>query len=90
MNENGLQVILYMTLIAAMLLMIYKRENEIGFTTAKRRFMIQLEDMVLSMAIVFAGGDRYGKLSQISTISKMTKIKPMNKWNKYNIQTKTD
>ena len=40
-----------------MLLMIYKRENEIGFTTAKRRFMIELEDTVLAMAIVFAGGD---------------------------------
>ena len=56
-NENGLQVMLYMTLITAMLLMVYKRLNEIGFTTAKRRFSIELEDAVLKMAILFCGGD---------------------------------
>lgn len=38
MNENGIQVVLYMTLIVAMLLLIYKRVNAIGYKTAKRRF----------------------------------------------------
>ena len=31
-NENGLQVILYMTLITTMLVMIYKRENKLGYS----------------------------------------------------------
>ncbi|RHV85767.1 hypothetical protein DXA95_17650, partial [Odoribacter sp. OF09-27XD] len=34
MNENGIQIVMYMTLITAMLVMIYKRENNIGYTTA--------------------------------------------------------
>ena len=34
-SENGIKVILYMTLITAMLIMIYKRQNGIGFEEAK-------------------------------------------------------
>ncbi len=63
-NENGIQVMMYMTLIAAMMLMIYKKENGIGFTTAKRRFTIEVEDIVTFLAVLYYGGDisRYGKL----------------------------
>lgn len=63
-NENGLQVMLYMTLIAAMLLMLYKRTNEIGFVTAKRRFTMEIEDMITAMAIIYCGGDigKYGEV----------------------------
>ena len=63
-NENGLQLMLYMTLIAAMLLMFYKRINEIGFVTAKRRFTIEIEDMIIAMAIIYCGGDisKYGDI----------------------------
>jgi len=63
-NENGLQVMLYMTLIAAMLLMLYKRINEIGFVTAKRRFTLEMEDLVTAMAIIYCGGDieKYGEI----------------------------
>jgi transposase len=63
-NENGLQVMLYMTLIAAMLLMLYKRINEIGFVTAKRRFAMEIEDMITAMAIIYCGGDirKYGEI----------------------------
>jgi transposase len=63
-NENGLQVMLYMTLIAAMLLMLYKRTNEIGFVTAKRRLTMEIEDMITAMAIIYCGGDigKYGEV----------------------------
>jgi hypothetical protein len=37
LNENGIRVVLYMTVITAMPVMIYKRENEIGYKTAVRR-----------------------------------------------------
>jgi len=56
-NENGIQVILYMTLIAAMLIMIYKKENEVGFKTAKRRMMIELQELILAIVVVRSGGD---------------------------------
>jgi len=36
LNNKGIQVILYMTLITAMLVMIYKKMNNIGYKTAKR------------------------------------------------------
>ena len=44
-NENGIKIILYMTLIASMMILIYKRINEFGYKTAKRRFSIELEDI---------------------------------------------
>lgn len=72
LSENGLQVVLYMTLIAAMLLMIYKRENEIGFTTAKRRLMMEMETLITAMAIIFTGGDikKYGRVDYARLIPK--------------------
>ena len=45
LNDNGLQVVLYMTMITAMLVMIYKKENETGFKTAVRRMGIELESL---------------------------------------------
>jgi len=44
-NENGIKIILYMTLIASMMILIYKRINEFGYKTAKRRFSIELDDI---------------------------------------------
>jgi hypothetical protein len=44
-NLNGIKIILYMTLIAAMMILIYKRINEFGYKTAKRRFSIELDDI---------------------------------------------
>ena len=38
LNKNGIQVMLYMTLIVAMLVLVYKKANNIGYKTAKRRF----------------------------------------------------
>jgi hypothetical protein len=57
LNENGIQVMLYMTLIAAMLIMIYKKENVIGFKTAKRRIEIELQELILAIVVVQTGGD---------------------------------
>lgn len=57
LNENGIQVILYMTLITAMLVMIYKKENELGYKTAIRRVGIELESLVLAIIVIQSGGD---------------------------------
>jgi transposase len=57
LNENGIQVILYMTLIAAMLIMIYKKENETGFKTAKRRIKIELQEWITAIAVIASGED---------------------------------
>lgn len=57
LNQNGMEVILYMTLITAMLVMIYKKENEIGYKTAIRRMGIELESLVLAIIVIQSGGD---------------------------------
>ena len=44
-NKNGIKIILYMTLIASMMILIYKRINGFGYKTAKRRFSIELDDI---------------------------------------------
>ena len=56
-NENGIQILLYMTLILAMLILIYKKINGWGYKTAKRRFMIELRDIITIMLIEYSGGD---------------------------------
>ena len=57
LNDNGIQVVLYMTLITAMLVMIYKKENEIGYKTAVRRMGIELESLVMAIIVIQSGGD---------------------------------
>jgi transposase len=57
LNQNGIQVMLYMTLIVAMLVLIYKRANNIGYKTAKRRFKMEVRDLVIAMIVVQCGGD---------------------------------
>jgi hypothetical protein len=57
LNENGIQVVLYMTLIVAMLIMIYKQENHLGYKTAKRRMEIELQEFIIALAVVQSGGD---------------------------------
>jgi len=57
MNKNGIEVILYMTLIVAMLLLIYKRVNNIGYKTAKRRFTMEVRNLAIAMIVVQCGGD---------------------------------
>lgn len=57
LNKNGIQVILYMTLIVAMLVLIYKKANNIGYKTAKRRCAIEIRNLAISLIVVHCGGD---------------------------------
>ena len=57
LNKNGIKVMLYMTLIAAMLLLIYKKGNDIGYKTAKRRFLMEVRELAIALIVVQCGGD---------------------------------
>ncbi len=57
MNANGIKVLLYMTLIASMLVYIYKYVNNLGYKTAKRRFGFELRDMIIELIVIQCGGD---------------------------------
>ncbi len=57
LNKNGIEVILYMTMIVAMLMMIYKKENNLGFITAKRRFKMELRNEIVAIIVKISGGD---------------------------------
>lgn len=57
MNKNGIEVMIYMTMIAAMLLLIYKKANNLGYKTAKRRITMELRNLTTAILIIFAGGD---------------------------------
>lgn len=56
-SKNGITVMLYMTLIAAMLLQLYKKLNEIGYKTAKRRFTIELWEAIVTIIVKECRGD---------------------------------
>lgn len=56
-SVNGISIILYMTLILAMLILIYKKFNGLGYKTARRRFLIEVEELYMSMIINISGGD---------------------------------
>ncbi len=57
LNKNGIKVLLYMTLITAMLVLIYKKENNIGYKTAKRRFFMELRNLSIAMIVAQCGGN---------------------------------
>ena len=46
-----------MTLIVAMLIMIYKKENQIGFKRAKSRIEIEIQELILTTVVKLTGGD---------------------------------
>lgn len=56
-NINGIKIILYMTLILAMLILIYKKMNGIGYKTATRRFYYELDDLILEMVALLSRQD---------------------------------
>jgi len=56
-SENGIKVILYMTLITAMLIMIYKRLNDIGYTEAKFCFKLELEEWIIELNVAIRTGE---------------------------------
>jgi Transposase DDE domain len=56
-NINGIKIIVYMTLILSMLIHIYKKYNQVGFKTAKRRVKIELDDLLTALIVQASGGD---------------------------------
>ena len=53
---NGIKIMLYMTLILSMLILIYKRKNNLGFKTAKRRFTYELDWLLTRIIVQLCGG----------------------------------
>ncbi|TAJ03998.1 IS4/IS5 family transposase [Marinilabiliaceae bacterium JC017] len=56
-STNGIKVMMYSTLIASMLVMIYKKLNQVGFKTAIRRIAFELNDLIITMVVKQCGGD---------------------------------
>ena len=56
-SENGIKVILYMTIITAMLIMIYKRLNDIGYTEAKFCFKLEIEEWIIELNVAIRTGE---------------------------------
>lgn len=56
-SENGIKVVLYTTLIASMLLLLYKKLNDLGYKTAKRRFSIELWQTLVAVIVNECGGN---------------------------------
>jgi transposase len=57
LSKNGIEVMIYMTLIVAMLVLIYKKANSLGYKTAKRRFLLELRELITAIMIILSGGD---------------------------------
>jgi IS4 transposase len=56
-SVNGIMIMLYVTLMLAMLVLMYKKANELGYKTAKRRFNMEVEEVYLALIIQLSGGD---------------------------------
>lgn len=66
-SENGIQVMMYMTLIAAMLLMVYKKTNDLkGYKIPKFMFEEEL-DLLITREIVILFGGNPNKLKILDT-----------------------
>lgn len=64
-TENGIKVVLYSTLIVAILLLVYKKSNNIkGFKQAKQKFAQELEYEITKLIIKLSGGNP-DKLAEI-------------------------
>jgi hypothetical protein len=48
---------LCMTLIIVMLVLVYKKANNIGYKTAKRRFSMEIRYLAAVMIVVHCGGN---------------------------------
>jgi hypothetical protein len=57
-NENGIKVMMYMVLITAMLILAYKKENNIdGYKIAKLEFTENLQMEIVKEIVILCGGD---------------------------------
>jgi Transposase DDE domain len=57
-NENGMKVMLYMTMILAILIITYKKLNNISsIKIAKLKFEIELENEIIKQIVILCGGN---------------------------------
>lgn len=56
-NTNGIKVVLYVTMILAILILIYKKQNNLGYKRAVNRFKIELDELITKSMILICGGD---------------------------------
>jgi hypothetical protein len=56
-NPNGIAVLMYMTMITAMLVLVYKKLNNVGYKTAVRRISLELNELIIKMIVEHCGGD---------------------------------
>jgi Transposase DDE domain len=57
-DENGMKVMIYMTMILAILIIVYKKLNNIkSYKIAKLRFELELETEIIKTIVLFCGGD---------------------------------
>jgi len=54
---NGLKIMLYMTMIAAMLILVYKKANDLGYKLAMFKLFYDLDDIYGEMLVERLGGD---------------------------------
>jgi len=69
-SANGIEVMLYITLIASILLIVYKQTNQLkGYKIMKQKFLEELKWDTITDIIIYCGGDP----------NKIEEIKPRNK-----------
>lgn len=57
-KKNGIEVMLYMTMIAAILILVFKKQNKIkGYKIAKLKFEIQLDNLLIKEIVTLCGGN---------------------------------
>lgn len=56
-SENGIMIMMYMTMIASMLVLTYKRLNNVGYKTAVRRVAFELNELIIKIIVKQCGGD---------------------------------
>lgn len=57
-NENGMKVEMYMTLIATILLIVYKKENKLsGLKITKLKLALELESLLIKEIVEICGGN---------------------------------
>ena len=56
-SPNGMQVMLYMTMMTSILVLIYKRLNQVGYKTAVRRIALELNEYIIKLIVRYCGGD---------------------------------
>ncbi len=59
-SANGLQVMMYMTMIAAMMVLIYGKATGMGFRTAKTMFDYKVEAVTIAQTTLASGGNPAG------------------------------